>query len=185
MNQYWIGPYGVRVPLDIKEVVADDGGNTLYQDGRETEMFVEPSLTKEDYLSLYCHQRDDGYYYYGKEQQIDVPTMINVGIDVDLLEHKTNFVRHIVRLEQLNKDNYKRLAAFDCEDYHFAVTHYGCDVCSVECEETNPIYTNNQYQGADICTRCIHKAYPQLIPLPGWNPGPVYSLQHIVDIVKK
>ena len=34
--KYWTGPYGVLVPNEIFDVVAEDGCNTLSKDGLET-----------------------------------------------------------------------------------------------------------------------------------------------------
>lgn len=54
---YWIGPYGVRVPMDIETVCAADGMNMRYKDGCETEIGVPSgaSISKEDYLRKYAH----------------------------------------------------------------------------------------------------------------------------------
>lgn len=45
---YWEGPYNIRVPNSINRIRASDGGNRLYKNGAETEMFVPNPLTKEE-----------------------------------------------------------------------------------------------------------------------------------------
>ena len=37
-EQYWEGPYGIKVPTDVMFIVDADGGNTLSQNGGCTEM---------------------------------------------------------------------------------------------------------------------------------------------------
>jgi hypothetical protein len=68
---YWLGPYGVRVPLEVYSVVASDGGNTRYQNGGETEMWCGPDMSKEEYLQTYATLRDDGHYYWKMPKKPD------------------------------------------------------------------------------------------------------------------
>jgi len=63
-NGYWSGPYGIRIPNHIASVVAEDGGNTIYQNGGETKMLVLNPLTKKQYLSTYATKEPDGFYYW-------------------------------------------------------------------------------------------------------------------------
>lgn len=67
--KFWTGPYGVRVPMHLDSVVADDGGNTLYRDGSVTEMFVEPEMTKKEYFRVHAEQRADGHWWYKEKQE--------------------------------------------------------------------------------------------------------------------
>ncbi|AYV86071.1 MAG: hypothetical protein Solivirus4_32 [Solivirus sp.] len=63
-TDYWVGPYGVKVPNEITSIKASDGGNILYKDGKETEMFVKRPLTREQYLEKYAvYSEDCGYLY--------------------------------------------------------------------------------------------------------------------------
>lgn len=63
-SDYWIGPYGIRVPNSVERVRAADGSNSRYKDGSETEMAVRNSITEDKYKSLYAELRDDGFWYY-------------------------------------------------------------------------------------------------------------------------
>jgi hypothetical protein len=73
-ERYWIGPYGVRVSNKYDSVVAADGGNILYKDGRETEMGVEEPMTRSQWLETYAVEKRDGVLWYkprgneGREQ---------------------------------------------------------------------------------------------------------------------
>lgn len=62
-NQYWAGPYNVRIPNHIDKIFAKDGCNILYKDGCFTEKDCLP-ISKQEYLSLYAIVKDDGCYYY-------------------------------------------------------------------------------------------------------------------------
>jgi len=65
-QDFWIGPYNIRVSKSIKSVVAEDGYNSLYSDGTETEKYetLNIEMTQELYLKMYAEKRDDGYYWY-------------------------------------------------------------------------------------------------------------------------
>lgn len=60
---YWIGPCGVLVPSHIKTVTAQDGVNTRYSNGCETEMYAGGTkLTLEQYRNMYAERRYDGLW---------------------------------------------------------------------------------------------------------------------------
>jgi hypothetical protein len=66
---YWLGPYGVRVPRDIESVRAKDGGNSLFRDRGETEKGVPGvyALDEKQYKDHYGMLGADGYYYYNAD----------------------------------------------------------------------------------------------------------------------
>lgn len=68
-TKYWIGPYGVRVPIHISVVVASDGYNKQYINGYITEMQIDEAqlMTPAVYKSTYTVLGEDGFYYYDKE----------------------------------------------------------------------------------------------------------------------
>ncbi len=113
--------------------------------------------------------------------------VIKLARDVDLIGNSTGFVVTIVRTEKLLSCNYARLsvnALGGDKGFDTAVTAYGCDLCHCETSAINPIWTNSDNQGVDICTACIEKGFSQgWEPLPGWNPGPVYSLKALAALV--
>lgn len=62
---YWIGPYGIRVPNTISDVVAEDGYNIMDSSGSVTKMFKDlKSPTEEEYKEKYAKLGTDGYWYY-------------------------------------------------------------------------------------------------------------------------
>ena len=61
---YWIGPYGLLIPVNIRWATASDGGNKCSRDGCQTEMWCGPEMTREAYLSKYGRQSEDGNYYF-------------------------------------------------------------------------------------------------------------------------
>lgn len=65
-NDYWEGPYSVRVHNSVQSVVASDGYNTRHIGGGETEIFMmnAPKMNKEIYQTTYATLGDDGHYYY-------------------------------------------------------------------------------------------------------------------------
>lgn len=114
--------------------------------------------------------------------------VIKLARDVDLLENKTGFVITIVRIERLTESNYGRLTSTALggdKGFPFAVSAFGCDVCHCEASTQNPIWTNAEHRGVDVCDTCVKKAYAKgWVPLPGWKPGPVYSLAALVTLVR-
>jgi hypothetical protein len=64
LNFYWLGPFGMKVPIDIESVPAEDGENTLFKNGQKTKMLFD-ALTKEQYLAKFAfdHGERDGYWY--------------------------------------------------------------------------------------------------------------------------
>lgn len=68
-KSYWIGPYGVRVPMNIKEVYEADGYNKIGRDGGCTLMGVLNPMSPEQWLENYAEKKEDGYYWYtGKKK---------------------------------------------------------------------------------------------------------------------
>ena len=85
-----------------------------------------------------------------------VPLKLKIAMDINLLDDsRMNFVREILWIEKMNKKNYKKLNTFIKKPFDIVIKAYGCDVCDKECDLKNPIYTNSENQGVDICTNCI------------------------------
>jgi hypothetical protein len=66
-EEYWIGPYDVRISKDIERVPREDDRNMIYQNGRMTKMMPQEPIGKENYLARYAESREDGFYYFKKE----------------------------------------------------------------------------------------------------------------------
>ena len=120
------------------------------------------------------------------EQKQSIPIPMNIAIDTNLVAADPPYIMAIVQTYQMTEQNHKELVgtAFATQGFGRDVTNYGCDICDVHCTKENPVYTNNTHQGCDICTRCMQKAFPKITQMPGWHPGPVYSLEDIVKAVK-
>lgn len=116
-----------------------------------------------------------------------IPLKLKVLRDLNLCDSQMNFVREILWIEKMDKGNFKKLTSkigFDesVNTFDFAVTAYGCDICQIECNQKNPIYTNADQQGVDICYQCVKKTFmKKMKPIKEIKPGPVYSLQKIYD----
>ncbi|AGF84968.1 hypothetical protein QJ854_gp814 [Moumouvirus goulette] len=54
---YWIGAYGILVPMNVKSVPAEDGYNTIYRDGGITNLYkFYPDLMNENiYKNKYAY----------------------------------------------------------------------------------------------------------------------------------
>ena len=115
-----------------------------------------------------------------------VPALVKIARDVDIIDNQPVGVVQIIRTEKMTPENFPSLCAFTAQYYESAVSGYGCDVCNAETSVENPIYTNSNYQGCDICQTCLSQAFNsgKLEKLSGWNPGPVYSLERIYQLVK-
>jgi hypothetical protein len=65
VKTHWNGPYKCLIPISLDCCVAEDGGNTLYQNRSKTEMCIMPELTKQEWLAQYAdYNEDDKKYYY-------------------------------------------------------------------------------------------------------------------------
>jgi hypothetical protein len=60
---------------------------------------------------------------------------------------------------------------------------YNCDICKGQCTLSNPVYTNNEYPGCDICSKCIITGIDKIQPLSTFQPEIVYSLKDLVDVI--
>lgn len=68
-NDYWIGPYGIRVPNTIYFVVSKDGHGILNKSGGETKVnSLEPDLTEMEYKEKFSKRGKDGFYYYKEKK---------------------------------------------------------------------------------------------------------------------
>ena len=67
-DDFWIGPYDVRIHLFIPYVPAKDGYNTHYKDGSVTKISISGSdlMNENIYKYEHCKLMDDGYYYFYK-----------------------------------------------------------------------------------------------------------------------
>lgn len=55
------------VPIDVYSVTAMDSYNSHYQDGSETELYMDcPAHTVDEYHTKFCTQQSDGKWYYNK-----------------------------------------------------------------------------------------------------------------------
>ena len=69
---YYLGPYDIRVPAHIKNIVAKDGVNhgryiTLPDGNRtfmETQVYVSNPLTEDQYKIKHCTKHADGTWWY-------------------------------------------------------------------------------------------------------------------------
>lgn len=65
IDGYWIGPYGVRIANIIDHVIAEDGINTLHQNGKKTEIgCMGCDMTEQEYKDRYAILDKNGHYYY-------------------------------------------------------------------------------------------------------------------------
>lgn len=66
-NEYWEGPYGILVPAYITSVLAEDGYNTLYDNGGQTEIgSTHNNMTETQYKKKYAvySAANQKWYYY-------------------------------------------------------------------------------------------------------------------------
>lgn len=63
-EKFWYGPYGVRVPWNITEVVSEDGLNIIYRDKYEINNTENnSSLTKEEWFKKYAEIKNGIWWY--------------------------------------------------------------------------------------------------------------------------
>lgn len=64
-TNYWTGPYGVRVPMNVFSVVDIDGRNTVNQAGMHTQMHIPRDRwpSREAYLAKHCRRVGDIWWY--------------------------------------------------------------------------------------------------------------------------
>lgn len=114
------------------------------------------------------------------QKDISIPKIIKIMRDIDLIDDEESIMPEIFFIEQITELNYKDLIYFDDDDgFEYIRDNYTCDVCGVKCSQNNPIYTNNEYSGADICTICINTAFTSIQPIAEFLPEKIYSLAEI------
>lgn len=59
-NLYWLGPYQILVPYEIKSVVAADGSNSININGSQSELFVKNPISKEEYYQKHTEMVNIG-----------------------------------------------------------------------------------------------------------------------------
>lgn len=72
-KNYWIGPFGVKIPNDITTVPWIDGVNIFQENGYITDKSYQGhSMNKETYLNLYATRDEKGEYWFtGRKMQSD------------------------------------------------------------------------------------------------------------------
>jgi len=124
-------------------------------------------------------------------EQTKIPQPLKIACDINLETNEKIGVVEIVRLEKMTLDNYNRMCPFETTSYEDAVSGYKCDTCKNLASAENPIYARESDLGyelnADICEKCLARVFEsgQLNKLPGWNPGPVYSLKSISELLNE
>lgn len=63
-ENFWTGPYGVLVPVEIRSVVAEDRINSVDIDGSVTEVYTDKPLTKDEWLASYSTVDESGRVVY-------------------------------------------------------------------------------------------------------------------------
>lgn len=70
-DNFWEGPYGVRVPNDIPSIWSADGVNYLTKRGfMSLVLGMNPPPTRDEYLEKYATLDADGHYYYKREHAL-------------------------------------------------------------------------------------------------------------------
>lgn len=123
------------------------------------------------------------------EEETPVPGEFYLGIDIDIIgpERKEHGVIHCIKTIKITPNNYVSVIGdtFDAskKSYEECARAYGCDVCKKETSLDNPIYTNPTYQGADICSECVKKAFGsgKLFPTFGKK---TYLLSDLVNVIQ-
>jgi hypothetical protein len=64
MEDHWVGPFNVKVPLKYNSVRSSFYPNHVNKNGCETEMPVQKHMDKEEYLQTYAELKDDGCFWY-------------------------------------------------------------------------------------------------------------------------
>lgn len=116
-----------------------------------------------------------------------IPNSIKISKDADIINGHYLLNPIIVNIEKLTLENFKSLVAYDkMETFEKAINGYNCDACDSNSSETNPIYTNKDHKGVDICSKCIKREWPNMIKEKEiHNLDSVYSLKKIVGFALK
>jgi len=123
---YWMGPYGILVRNYLNTVIAADGRNTLYKDGRQTMILCDSEMSEQKYKDLYAKfkHKDAKWHYIGHCNWIGpygilVPNEIEsiVGDDGCNILSKYGPQTEIYCEKRLSEAKYKKLyAKFDAKD---------------------------------------------------------------------
>jgi len=144
-NEYWLGPYGVRVPKTIDGIRAEDGGNILYQDGSVTEKGILNPISEKEYKEIYTELKKNGYYYYVGLKPI---SYISNTITKSFNPQIKNPIVELQYYEAFNKGIHFKPA----NERYSGKGIVQCDMCKVtglpECVG---------YKEIDLCMNCVSK----------------------------
>ena len=144
-DEYWLGPYDVRVPINVGAVRAQDGGNTLFQDGSCTEMGVMNPITEEEYKAIYTELNDDGYYYYVGLKPVSYISNI-------ITKSFNPVIKNPTISPQFNEVFYKGTYFNPANKHYNENGIVQCDMC-----KTANLLACISYEKTDLCMNCIAK----------------------------
>jgi hypothetical protein len=117
------------------------------------------------------------------------PETIRIGINVDLVNGIKILDADVAYTQKMTSDNYVEVIgkAFTPTDFESSITKYDCVVCKGGSTIDNPIWTNPDYAGCDICSRCMDVAFLLGIQPLSESECPFkncYSLKALAELVK-
>lgn len=119
----------------------------------------------------------------------NAPAFLKIGIDVYANNGKPTPMVQVAHTVKMTPENYIEAVgkAFEPIDFNFSVDKYECDICSTRTSKENPIYTNPDHIGCDICTNCVEKAFRRGIVTANARQSPFencYRLSDFMNLVK-
>lgn len=114
---------------------------------------------------------------------LSTPFTIKILRNVNLIDDEPLEIAYIIITKKMTTHNWKEIisASDPSKSYEEAVSSFKCDICKQKTSPKNPIYTNNEFIGVDICTQCMNESFKNGLKKEiGWIPGPVYKLSEIV-----
>lgn len=139
-DQYWIGPYGIRVHKSINSIRSKDGSNTLSKDGGETEMFVLNPISEQEYKMKYTEFVDGYYYYNTNTKKTNIQKCPNITFTNPTINHSS-------------------LTAFKNGTYYNPANKHYNNAGIVQCDMCNKQSLQEciGYENVDLCMECVLK----------------------------
>ncbi|AFX92141.1 hypothetical protein CE11_00109 [Megavirus courdo11] len=122
---------------------------------------------------------------------MSLPDNFRMATDIDIINNRLSCVVRFPTMINMTAEIFTNISKYLDQQYDEFICQQKCHVCNSQIDNINTLYTNinDDYNNPsntniNICSFCLDKAFQNVdeILLPGFIPGPVYSLGEICRI---
>nr|WBF71148.1 hypothetical protein [Megavirus caiporensis] len=119
---------------------------------------------------------------------MSLPDNFRMATDVDIISNNLSCMVRFPTMVKMTPEIFTSAPKYSDQQYDEFICQQKCHVCDSQIDNINTLYTNidndNSSNSINICSFCLERAFQNVdeILLPGFIPGPVYSLSEICRI---